>query len=126
MLSINVPPNRKRFSMFVAFQYKDDCLVININVPLSVDFNKVITSQSNLHPVLVWIHGGAFFIGSGTAVDLDGRFLSNSSNSLVVSFNYRLGFLSVIIDSVYISVKSGFCMTTVVKNYEKTRTSGLT
>jgi len=57
-------------------------------------------------PVMVWIHGGGLQTGSGTASLYDGRYLSNITNTVVVSINYRLGnnnfivFFNVIIFSV--------------------------
>ena len=40
---------------------------------------------------MFYIHGGAFLTGSSTNDELDGRFLSKSTNTIVVSLNYRLG-----------------------------------
>lgn len=42
-------------------------------------------------PVLVYVHGGAFLIGSGRWGWHDGADLANSLGCIVVSFNYRLG-----------------------------------
>lgn len=64
---------------------KEDCLVLDIHVPLTADL-----SNSNL-PVMVWIPGGSFLRGSGTSPEDDGRWLSNATNSVVVSMNYRVG-----------------------------------
>lgn len=75
-------------------KYSEDCLVMNIHVPKTVDPQQMGSGQvDQLLPVMVFIHGGAFFMGSGTGKPYDGRFLSESTNSIVVSFNYRLGAL---------------------------------
>ena len=63
----------------------EDCLTVNVwtpNVPASASL-----------PVLVWIHGGGFVIGSGGDAAYDGKNLSEKSGFVVVSLNYRLGAL---------------------------------
>jgi para-nitrobenzyl esterase len=41
--------------------------------------------------VLVWIHGGAFVIGSGSSPIYSGRRLARRGDAVVVTLNYRLG-----------------------------------
>ncbi|XP_070548992.1 acetylcholinesterase-like [Ptychodera flava] len=61
----------------------EDCLYLNVFAP--------VTNSSNL-PVMVWIHGGALILGSGTNGGLyDGTVLAAIGEVIVVSFNYRLG-----------------------------------
>ncbi|XP_077975514.1 acetylcholinesterase-like [Styela clava] len=68
----------------------EDCLVLNINVPQSVQFvNSVPTSQNR--PVLVWFHGGGFFAGGATVPEFESRTFSMETNSIIVTANYRLG-----------------------------------
>jgi para-nitrobenzyl esterase len=62
----------------------EDCLFINVQEPSSV------RSSSKL-PVVVYVHGGAFTIGSGAQVD--GSTIATAGNIVFVSFNYRLGAL---------------------------------
>ncbi|KAJ3263628.1 hypothetical protein HDU76_012267, partial [Blyttiomyces sp. JEL0837] len=64
----------------------EDCLFLNIWAPASS------TSTTNLS-VMVWIHGGAFMIGSGNEKRYSGESIVESSNGNVVfvNFNYRLG-----------------------------------
>ncbi|MBA9002979.1 carboxylesterase/lipase family protein [Thermomonospora cellulosilytica] len=59
----------------------EDCLYLNVYTP----------AQRSLHkrPVMVWIHGGGFTIGSGTFYD--GGSLASKGDVVVVNFNYRLG-----------------------------------
>ncbi|XP_005742719.2 cAMP-regulated D2 protein isoform X1 [Pundamilia nyererei] len=66
----------------------EDCLYLNIFVPLDVDLSSPL--QSHL-PVMVWIHGGDFIAGSASKPLYDGRFISNFTHSVVVSLEYRLG-----------------------------------
>lgn len=79
--------HRNSYSIF-SLKQNEDCLVLNVFVPRRVDFGN---SQANDLPVLLWIHGGAFTSGSGTTPKYDGRHLSNATDSIVVSINYRLG-----------------------------------
>jgi len=59
----------------------DDHLSVNVWTP-SVDGSA---------PVLVWIHGGAFSIGSSSLSVYDGSRLAAATGAVVVSLNYRLG-----------------------------------
>lgn len=59
----------------------EDCLTLNVWSP----------PNARNAPVLVWIHGGAFVIGSGGDAAYDGRKLSEASGAVVVTLNYRLG-----------------------------------
>jgi carboxylesterase type B len=70
----------------------EDCLYLNIYKP----FYNSNSSNNNLLPIYIWIHGGAFSMGSGSEVD--GSKLAALSNIIVVTINYRLGiygFLSI-------------------------------
>ncbi|XP_034382706.1 cAMP-regulated D2 protein [Cyclopterus lumpus] len=66
----------------------EDCLYLNIFVPLDVDFSSPLGAPL---PVMVWIHGGDFIAGSASKPLYDGRFISNSTSTVVVSLEYRLG-----------------------------------
>lgn len=63
----------------------EDCLYLNVWTPQG--------SASGSLPVMVFIHGGAFIEGSGSAPVFDGSFMAATGNVVVVSFNYRLGAL---------------------------------
>lgn len=65
----------------------EDCLYLNIWAPLHL------SSSSSLKPVMVWIHGGAFFSGSADLNTYDGRILAAYGDVVVVTINYRLGAL---------------------------------
>ena len=60
----------------------EDCLYLNVWTP-------DVTPAARL-PVMVWIHGGGFTSGSGSAVIMDGARLA-ARGVVVVTFNYRLG-----------------------------------
>jgi len=62
----------------------EDCLSLNIWTP-AIDSGK--------RPVMFWIHGGAFKIGSANMDIHDGSALAQSGDVVVVTINYRLGAL---------------------------------
>jgi para-nitrobenzyl esterase len=61
----------------------EDCLTLNVWAP----------TGPGPHPVLVWIHGGGNFCGSGSAPWADGSTLAAEHGVVVVTINYRLGLL---------------------------------
>ncbi|XP_053479838.1 cAMP-regulated D2 protein [Ictalurus furcatus] len=76
------------FSEACPHKVSEDCLYLNVYVPVSVDLSLKTTAQL---PVMVWIHGGDFIAGSASKPLYDGRFISNYSNTVVVNVEYRLG-----------------------------------
>jgi para-nitrobenzyl esterase len=67
----------------------EDCL--SLNIWASAD-----TEPGDGKPVLVWLHGGAYLLGSGSQPLYDGRRLAGGGSSggvVVVTVNYRLGAL---------------------------------
>jgi para-nitrobenzyl esterase len=62
----------------------EDCLFLNIWTP---------GLDSARRPVMVWIHGGAFTIGSGSDPMYDSDRLPKRGNIVLVTINYRLGML---------------------------------
>jgi len=58
----------------------EDCLFLNIYAPDTPD---------KALPVMVWIHGGTFLVGSGS--QYDGRELAERGHLILVTINYRLG-----------------------------------
>jgi para-nitrobenzyl esterase len=59
----------------------EDCLVVNVWTP-AIDSAK--------RPVMVWLHGGGFAVGSGSNPAYDGTRLAAAENVVVVSINHRL------------------------------------
>ena len=62
----------------------EDCLFLNIWTP---------GLDNASRPVMVWIHGGAFTIGSGSDPMYDSDRLPKRGNIVLVTINYRLGML---------------------------------
>src|ERR1039458_10144686 len=62
----------------------EDCLSLTIWAP---------EQPGEARPVLVWIHGGAFMIGSSSLPTYDGARLAAEHGVVVASINYRLGAL---------------------------------
>jgi para-nitrobenzyl esterase len=62
----------------------DDCLSLNLWTP---------GLDSARRPVLVWIHGGGFLVGSGSTPLYRGHDLALRGDAVVVTINYRLGAL---------------------------------
>ena len=60
----------------------EDCLGLNVWTGAK--------AASEKRPVLVWIHGGAFYEGSGEIITYDGEELAKKG-LVVVTINYRLG-----------------------------------
>lgn len=69
----------------------EDCLILNVHTPLYVDLSDASATPEDRLPVLFWLHGGAFFQGGGTVPEFEGRWLSEATDAVVVSVNYRLG-----------------------------------
>lgn len=60
----------------------EDCLYLNVWTPAQ--------SDTDLLPVMVWVHGGGFFAGAGSDEIYDGASLAEKG-AIVVTLNYRLG-----------------------------------
>lgn len=63
----------------------EDCLYLNVFVPQDAK------SKGKKLPVFFWIHGGALSVGSSN--DYDPVPLAKTGESIVVTFNFRLGIL---------------------------------
>ncbi len=60
----------------------EDCLFLNVWSPKKTEIKK---------PVMFWIHGGGFVMGSGSSAMYNGSHLSKNGDVVVVTINYRLG-----------------------------------
>ena len=67
--------------------YSEDCLYLNINTPINI------TNTSKLLPVMFWIHGGMYKDGYGGGYLYNGSDITNLTNVITVTINYRLGIL---------------------------------
>jgi para-nitrobenzyl esterase len=76
------PPMPGSFITQGELRTDEDCLFLNVYTP---------KADGNRRPVMVWIHGGAYTIGSGDMYD--GTSLARRGDVVVVTLNYRLGVL---------------------------------
>ncbi len=67
-----------------AWPMHEDCLMLNVYTPGCDDGRR---------PVMVWIHGGAFTNGCGSAPWFDGSAMARNGDVVVVTVHYRLGLL---------------------------------
>jgi para-nitrobenzyl esterase len=77
----------------------EDCLFLNVYVP---NFKKNSTKHRRHHrgeamPVMLWIHGGGLVSGAGS--DYDPTPLLAPADVIVVTINYRLGYLGFFAES---------------------------
>jgi len=80
------------------------CLNLNVLVPER--------SESEKLPVLIWIHGGAFSLGSNTELVYDGKALVESSIKsatpmIYVAINYRLGYFGFLSSEALLKENGG-------------------
>ncbi len=80
------PPPLALLGAGSALLQQEDCLTLNVFTP---------RADGARRPVLVWIHGGGFTMGSGAEPSYDGAPLARRGDVVVVSFNYRLGALGL-------------------------------
>ncbi|MBR0355744.1 MAG: carboxylesterase family protein [Oscillospiraceae bacterium] len=81
-----MPANVHGVPQFLApSQYEEDCLYLNVWTPAEKPDAKL--------PVFIWIHGGGMVAGSGCEVVCDGEGFAARRDVVVVTINYRLGFL---------------------------------
>ncbi len=66
----------------------EDCLTLNVIAPTDVDGHPL--------PVMVFIHGGAYSVGSAREIRKQGEGLVRVGGVVFVNFNYRLGALGYI------------------------------
>lgn len=65
----------------------EDCLVLNVFSP---------AADGARRPVVVWIHGGAFIMGSGSQPLYNGASFAAHHDIVVVTLNYRLGLFGLL------------------------------
>jgi para-nitrobenzyl esterase len=64
----------------------DDCLTLNVWASSDIQ-------AGDRKPVMVWVHGGAYILGSSAQPLYHGRTLAGSGRAVIVTINYRLGAL---------------------------------
>ena len=77
----------------------EDCLTVNVVSPLSA------TVSRRPLPVMVFIHGGGYSVGSSRDFSGQGRNFVHSGKVVYVSFNYRLGALGYLDFSRYSTLR---------------------
>ena len=65
----------------------EDCLTLNVWAPPG-------TQPGDGKPVMVWVHGGAYILGSSASRSTTARALAAGGDVVVVTVNYRLGALA--------------------------------
>ena len=80
----SIAPQHQQDDPKLNLEENEDCLYLNVWTPGSDNYKR---------PVMVWIHGGGFFIGTGSRPRSDGTRLAAYGDIVVVSFNYRIGAL---------------------------------
>ncbi len=82
------PPNpvQKQFAAFFSRRLpepaqSEDCLVLNVWTP---------AADGAKRPVMVWLHGGGFAVGSGSGPTYDGTHLAKRGEVVVITINHRL------------------------------------
>lgn len=81
--------------------YSEDCLHLNVWVPANCSL-----SQS-LKDVMVYFHGGAFVQGSASKEESNGSVLAAVGDVIVVTVNYRLGFLGFLVSGDEVNSNMG-------------------
>ena len=79
---VNMPPEMASVLSFSDLPTSEDCLVLNVWTPAVADNAK--------RPVMVWLHGGGFFLGSGGDKYYEGSNLARGQDVVVVTLNHRL------------------------------------
>lgn len=79
----------------------EDSLVLNVWAPSGA-------APAGGRPVMVWVHGGAYLIGSATQPLYHGRALATGADVVVVTVNYRLGAFGFLDLSSVATAKSRF------------------
>lgn len=77
-------PTDPRIPLDLGGQQGEDSLVLNVWAPSH-------SEPGDRKPVMVWVHGGAYVLGSANQPLYRGRVLASEGDVVVVTVNYRLG-----------------------------------
>ena len=80
----NPDPLMTRLGLATRGPISEDCLRLNVWAP---------ALGRGERPVLVWLHGGAFFHGATDTPVYDGQHLARRGDAVVVTLGYRVGAL---------------------------------
>ncbi|KAI6661816.1 acetylcholinesterase isoform E4-E6 precursor [Oopsacas minuta] len=79
-----------------AANMSEDCLYLNIFIPISW------TPGSNMtYDVLLFIYGGSFIEGTSGCLLYDSKFFTKFTDTIIVTFNYRVGALGFLRNPAY-------------------------
>ena len=82
----NAPPALRAVSQLFGvggdLPQSEDCLILNVYTPEA--------SRAHKRPVMVWLHGGGFAMGSAGIPSYDGSNLARRGDVVVVGINHRL------------------------------------
>jgi para-nitrobenzyl esterase len=78
----------------------EDCLTLTIYTP---------AADAKARPVVVWLHGGAWMFGSGSADQHNGACLAREGDLVFVGVNYRLGALGWLHRPGIVDAEAGTC-----------------
>jgi para-nitrobenzyl esterase len=81
--TVNMPGEMGTVLSFSDLPMSENCLVLNVWTPRVHDHTK--------RAVMVWLHGGGFFLGSGGDKYYEGSNLAAKNDVVVVTLNHRLG-----------------------------------
>lgn len=82
--TFNTPFTNLALPLTLNQNVSEDCLYLNVWSP-----DLEISDETDLKPVLVWIHGGGLMFGTSSFKLYDGVVISKMADAVVVSFNYR-------------------------------------
>jgi para-nitrobenzyl esterase len=94
-------PTDPRIPIDLGAPQGDDCLTLNVWASSDTD-------PGDAKPVMVWVHGGAYILGSSAQPLYDGRALAKGGDVVVVTVNYRLGALGFLDLSPFSTTKATF------------------
>jgi para-nitrobenzyl esterase len=77
-------PTDPRIPLDLGAPQGEDSLTLNVWAPSN-------TASGDRKPVLVWVHGGAYVLGSAAQPLYRGRSLASGGDAIIVTVNYRLG-----------------------------------
>ena len=94
-------PTDPRIPIDLGAPQGEDCLMLNVWA--SSD-----TEPGAGKPVLLWVHGGAYVLGSASQSLYRGRVLAGGGEAIVVTMNYRLGALGFLDLSSFSTAQTTF------------------
>ncbi len=98
----NECPQNKKVNGIHVVEGDEDCLYLNVWAPPAA-------KAGSDYRVMVFVHGGGFIEGSGSGRFFDGTYYAAKKDTVMVTFNYRLGALGfLVLDEERIAGNYGF------------------